>query len=208
MDRPNKRRETTQWGNYLAATLLGFLSLTATTTSGCKYGASDRIAVLLAFGIVLLGSAAVLAVPLALSRMRRPRQRIPLFDARMDSSPFSPSQVSEAMQFFALEWYRSFHTRILRPLDDMDIYWVRGAYFVADESMTDGVMVSKTRIRIAFVEKQKLGETAFFRELTRAMIWATEAGDDGDADHLGDKHSGWSEAHEQLIIRCKRKFSD
>jgi hypothetical protein len=122
--------------------------------------------------------------------------------------------VSLALLVFYYTWLEYFGDNeyvISNLLDEVMISWgaekktIKSAYNVSGELVTNrnilGMVVSKRVIWVyqkGRFDTNKISDTSLIHELVHISIRAT-TGASGDPDHEGNKYSGWTPAHTQLI---------
>ena len=127
-----------------------------------------------------------------------------------DCELYPAEKVSVAISLFHLAWIEKFgnsssvrdnlHT-ILIEFNDQEKggsgYSVDGV--LISTASFSGLTRSKGMIWVKVEYPPELiCETSLVHELVHASIWAIK-GTDGDPDHLGGKHFGWTPAHQLLI---------
>lgn len=153
--------------------------------------------------IFSLGVAAVIILPLTLPKIIRPRQRVPGWDTRMDSCPYDPVAVSEALLLFAKECELKWPTerkRIRYGIDHTNIYWRDVEYFIASDGKTKAAGELKKRGSIVVACKDReIYQTAIFHELYHStLMWLNKPYEDDD----------FSEHDHELVESCKKKLKE
>jgi hypothetical protein len=139
----------------------------------------------------------------------------------VDSCSRHPREkTSIALKLFLLEWANTFGNSwaVNKNTDRLLITWssnvLRGQGFTTDgrlvpETPVYGRTLSKTAIWVATHpdDPQLICETALVHELVHTAIWAIK-GTDGDPDHMGPRHTGWTVDHYALIQRTNETLCE
>jgi len=180
-----------------------FLSGMGDSKDGYSYASNAHAALMVLGAISFVGVAAF--VSLLVAQRNRPKMLVPGHDVRVDGSPYPPGMLAIALNAFCVDYYGTFSINAKSYLECY-IYFIRGPYFETTTGVRAAGQVVGRVIKVAFVEDQKLGQTALFHELCHFMIARTSYGH-GDPDHLGSVYDGWTPEHQKLILRLKHRFS-
>lgn len=136
-------------------------------------------------------------------------------------SPFSETEVKQAIQLFYTEWLNSFGKRksieLKNTLDELIVhftekeiplkkgYFVSGKPFPLEGIKALGVTHSRKLIEVWIREPPyRLSKTSFAHELVHVALIVLNG--EPDADHLGEKYSGWTKRHSDFIVRFNKKL--
>jgi len=126
-----------------------------------------------------------------------------------DCELYPAEKVSIAIALFQLEWAERFGVSdsVNNNLDSILIEFSSddrgGSGYSVDGTLIhnasfSGLTRTKGMIWVKVSTYELLCETSLIHELVHASIWALK-GTDGDPDHLGLKHYGWTIEHQLLI---------
>ena len=127
-----------------------------------------------------------------------------------DCELYPAEKVSVAIALFQLEWINRFGNseRVGENLNSILIEFSDetrgGSGYSIDGTLVSSATFSGLTQTVGMIwvktssPPELLCETSLVHELVHASIWALK-GTDGDPDHLGQKHFGWTSSHQLLI---------
>jgi hypothetical protein len=131
------------------------------------------------------------------------------------NTPLQETEVNLAKEFFYSEWLDTFGDPDLIVAYNLDRVCVEfesekwlvkdgfsldGAPFPEEGRMVIGQAMSRSHVRVFLKSPNtSISDTSFVHELVHVSLWALFS--DPDADHVGNKHKGWTKKHTDLIKR-------
>lgn len=149
----------------------------------------------------ILGCVAIVALPLILPKLLRPRERVPGWDTRMRACPYPSDVVARALATFDEAWKARWpdqSARVRYGLNRTNIYWYDEVFFIAVDGRTKAVGEAPKRstVKVAYKDRE-FYQTAIFHELVHtSLMWLRLSSSDKEI----------SEAHHQLVKECKEKM--
>jgi hypothetical protein len=144
--------------------------------------------------------------------------QIPKFSAAWQIDPGSgnvPSvkEVSQAMIVYYVHWERTFGDRnkkVKKALNGLMIEWSTKRRLVkANGWTTDGRRIKRGYINGATLAPGyiwvrvrgdgSVSSSSLIHEMVHVSLWAIDPWERGDADHEGNKYSGWTRKHTEFI---------
>jgi len=132
---------------------------------------------------------------------------VPGLKARMNAEAFEPVVVRHALERVVSLWKNTFSFDATKTLDMLKIEWVVGEdgerfYWLGDKRVAGHA--SLHYVSIAYLESDRLGQTAFFHEVAHVLHRAQHG--DSDNNHL-EPGGPWTKDTETLINRLKSEFA-
>jgi hypothetical protein len=123
----------------------------------------------------------------------------------------SAKNVSQAMIIFYNRWSRQFgdkNKKVLKALNGLMIEWstekktvsgfdINGQYVV--NAPVVGATLSPGYIWLYVKDNEKVYSSSLIHELVHVAIWAQDRYSNGDHDHEGVQHEGWTPQHTLFI---------
>ena len=166
--------------------------------------------------IFIVGAAAAVVIPTTVVVIRLVKnsikfKKLPLSGALSSTNGPDAADVDAALIDYIDEWGRRFggdRQKLADAFDGLTVEWVDGDYFEnvhkGKKRQLRGLTVDSSSIKVAERNGKRIGQTAFFHELTHVACWAVYG--EPDADHAQTKWIAWTAEHDSLIAVVKKKW--